>query len=88
MLPMWWQITFTAIFFVWLFAVLLLLWRHALGGGEHIHRLHLILNETTLSSVRTAEEAAKAAQVTADAAQVAADAALRAVAALEKRYAE
>lgn len=78
MLPMWWQITFTGIFFVWLFLVLLLLWRHALGGSQHIHRLHLILNETTLESVRTAAEAAKAAERAADAAQ-------RAVAALEKR---
>lgn len=63
------QIVLTCIFYAWLFLVLALLWRHALGGGAHIHRLHLLLNETTHKSVETANKAAEAAQLAAEAAQ-------------------
>lgn len=62
------QYLFSGIFLLWLFLIAYLLWRHALGGGSHIHRLHLILNENTKCSVESAKSAAEAAQKASEAA--------------------
>lgn len=78
------QMVFTVIFLLWMAFVGYLLWRHALGGGEHINRLHLILNENTKYSVESANEAAKAAQKAAEAALVAVENNQKLVALLEK----
>lgn len=60
---------FNEIFIVaWLVAILWLLYRHAIGGSAHVHRLNLLLNENTTKSVASAEESALAARAASDAA--------------------
>lgn len=77
-----WLAIFNEIFSVaWLIAVLYFLWRHAIGGAAHVHRLHLILNDNAAKSAQAALESAQAARITADAA-------MRAVALLEAQRKE
>lgn len=78
------QIVLSSLFVVWMFYVAWILWRHALGGGEHINRLHLILNENTKYSVETANLAAKAAQKAAEAAVAAVEDNRKLIALIEK----
>lgn len=63
-----WQIINAIIIYAWLASVVWLLWRHALGGGAHVHRLHLLLNENTQKSVEAANKSAEAAHEAAQAA--------------------
>ncbi len=63
-----WQIVNAVIIYSWLASVIWLLYRHSLGGGAHVHRLHMLLNETTQKSVEAANKSAEAAH---DAAQAA-----------------
>lgn len=80
-----WLTIFNEAFFIfWLSAVIVLLWRHAAGGGARVQRLNTLLNENTARSVETARIASDAALEATHAARVAADAAMRAVTLLEE----
>ncbi len=63
-----WQIVNAVIIYSWLASVIWLLWRHALGGGTHVHRLQILLNENTQKSIEAAIKSAEAAQEAATAA--------------------
>lgn len=63
------QLILTIAFYGWLGAVLMLLWRHALGGGKHVNRLYLLLNKNTEKSVEAANKSAEAAIIAAEAAR-------------------
>lgn len=60
------QMIFSGIFILWLFAVLVLLWRHALGGSTRTQKLQNALVDSTLTSANAAETAAEAAKTLAD----------------------
>lgn len=82
-----WLSIFNEVFFLsWAIVVVVLLYRHALGGGAHIQRLHLLLNENTTKSVQSANEAAHAAHVAADAAIRAVEINARLVALLQEEH--
>ena len=57
------QLALTLIFYLWLFAVLGLLWRHAINSGRRQAHLQDALIETTRESVEAARKAADAAQL-------------------------
>jgi hypothetical protein len=63
-----WLTIFNEIFSVaWLIAVLYFLWRHAIGGASHVHRLHMLLNDNASKSAQAALESAQAARIAAEA---------------------
>lgn len=62
------QIINAIIIYSWLFAVIWLLWRHAIGGGAHVRRLQGMLNDNAKKSAEAAMIAAEAAQESAHAA--------------------
>jgi hypothetical protein len=82
-----WQIINAIVIYSWLGGVLFFLWRHALGGGAHVHRLHMLLNETTQHSVEAANKSAEAAQEAAQAAHESAQAVSNLAEILRKRNA-
>ena len=82
------QYVFTGIFLAWLFWSAWLLYRHALGGGAHVQRLQLILNENTARSVSAATDASQAARNAGDAALHVAESNARLVALLESELSQ
>ena len=80
------QYIFTAIFLAWLFASLLLLRKHAIGGSDHVHRLQMALNDATTQSVETARGAVQAAQKATDAALLAVESNHRLIVLLESQH--
>lgn len=67
------QIINAIIIYSWLFIVVWLLWRHALGGGAHVRRLQGMLNDNAKRSAEAAMIASEAAQESARAASQLAD---------------
>jgi hypothetical protein len=67
------QIINAVVIYSWLFGVLYLLYRHAIGGGAHVRRLQNMLNENAKKSAEAAMVAAEAAQESAHAAANLAD---------------
>lgn len=57
-----WQIINTIIGYVWLFLVLALLYRHAVGGSAHVHRLRMELSDISRKSVESAHRAVEIAE--------------------------
>ncbi len=55
-----WQIVLTIVFYLWLFAVLYLLYRHALESGARQRRLQDALIDATLKSSTAALKVAEA----------------------------
>lgn len=56
-----WQMILTIIFYIWLFAVLLLLWLIWRGSAKHMQRLQQTLVEVAMKSAEAAQKAAEAA---------------------------
>lgn len=57
------QVILTLIFYVWLFAVLLLLWRHAINSGRRQARLQDALIDSNNKSAEAAQKSAEAAHL-------------------------
>ncbi len=55
-----WQIILTIIFYIWLFAVLYLLYRHAVASGARQRKLQDALIDATLKSSTAALKVAEA----------------------------
>ncbi len=69
-----WQIINAVLIYSWLGGVIFFLWRHSLGGRDHVHRLQMLLNENTRESIKAANKSAEAAQEAAQAAHESAQA--------------
>lgn len=57
------QIILTSIFYIWLFLVVLLLWRHAIGAGAQARKLMILLAESNQKSAEAAEAALQLAEL-------------------------
>ena len=57
-----WQIILTIVFYLWLFAVLALLYRHAINSGNRQRRLQDALIDATLKSSTAALKVAEAVE--------------------------
>jgi hypothetical protein len=55
------QVVLTLIFYIWLFVVAYLLYRHAVGAGAKLRQTTLMLAEANMKSAQSAHEAAEAA---------------------------
>ena len=56
------QIVLTIIFYLWLFLVAYLLYRHAVGAGANVRELMTLLAESNQRLANSAHEAAEAAR--------------------------
>jgi hypothetical protein len=62
------QIVLTLVFYLWLFLVLIFLWRHAMGGSAHVRQLQGTLIDAAMKSADAAQKSAEAAHTAAGAA--------------------
>jgi hypothetical protein len=60
------QIILTIIFYIWLFLVVFLLWRHAVGAGAQSRKVTVLLAESSQKSAEAAHKAAEAVWKIAD----------------------